>query len=189
MVKYCIDHIFSQLVIVSFVTVVWRSLWNILNDVLLPDNAVMSNLATLLAGHVLAILSIALQTPVKNISARLDSKCLCWRLIVDLANTLVAIVAVICVWRGYWNLIEKYVLPDPVNGGWFCHVVGYFGLLIVGCSSSLYGYSYLIDGSGKEGKGTQWSLGLIAALWPLNNNTIITTQDKEPNDKDQCTDL
>ena len=187
--KYCIDHIFSQVVIVSVVTVVWRSLWNIFNDALLPDNPVMSDLATLLGGHVLTILSMALQTPVKNLSARLDSKCLGWRLIVDFANTLVAIVAVIAVWRGYWNLIEKYVMPDPVNGGWFCHVVGYFGDLIVGCSSSLYAYSYLIDGSGKEGEGTQWSLGLIATLWPLNNNTIITTHHKEPNDKDQSTGL
>lgn len=65
---YCVDIFLYQLIIVCLVVGVWRSLWNVYNDVVLPDQKLYSNLITHGAGNLICIVIIAIQKPLKELT-------------------------------------------------------------------------------------------------------------------------
>ena len=72
--NYAVDHFFSQTIIVSLVVITWRSLWNILNDVVVPNNFWLSNLITWFGGIVLGLVLIALESSASRLSKYLQQK-------------------------------------------------------------------------------------------------------------------
>ena len=72
--NYAVDHFFSQTIIVSLVVITWRSLWNILNDVVVPNDFWLSNLVTWFGGIVLGLVLIALESSASRLSKYLQQK-------------------------------------------------------------------------------------------------------------------
>ena len=67
-------HFFSQTIIVSLVVITWRSLWNILNDVVVPNDFWLSNLVTWFGGMMLGVVLIALEPSASRLSKYLQQK-------------------------------------------------------------------------------------------------------------------
>ena len=70
--NYIVDHLFTQFFIASLVALAWRSLWNIFNDVILPDDDLMSNLVSWLSGLAAAIFLLAIESFTSKVSRRLQ---------------------------------------------------------------------------------------------------------------------
>ena len=64
---YVIDHCLSRLVIESLVVSLWRALWNMMNDVILPRHFLYSRLATWGAGMMLSVALLGLQKPISAV--------------------------------------------------------------------------------------------------------------------------
>ena len=61
-------------------------------------------------------------------STRLDDYPV-WKILFEDVIMLVATWANLLLWRGGWDLCVKYVIPDPLIGGWICHWLGTIGLM------------------------------------------------------------
>ena len=71
---YIADHVFSQLFIATAVALAARSLWNIFDDVLLPNDGVTSNLVSWGSGFALAAVMLAIEPLTTKASHQLEKK-------------------------------------------------------------------------------------------------------------------
>ena len=108
---------------------VWRCIWNILDDCLLPHHPFLSDTYSLVFGYAITFLIFLCQVPTSVISELLGSKSAILKLIFEDVVFFIATWAVLLIWRGAWDLMEKYFLPDKLVGGWVSHWIGTVGLI------------------------------------------------------------
>ncbi|XP_030766772.1 uncharacterized protein LOC115890629 [Sitophilus oryzae] len=142
---YLLDCLFSVAVVGNLVIFFWRGLWVVTDIIILPDNFIQSSWASLVLGLLLVGLVYRLQACMKKLCTSLKGFA---KLFIADFYILLSIVSTLLFWRGVWNLLIIYFLPD--NPLWSCilsHFIGLTFLLVLGCSNSM-----LVRGVYKDGK-------------------------------------
>jgi hypothetical protein len=67
----------------------------------------------------------------------------------DDAVNFVAFVLLVFLWRGGWNLNERFIIPEKELGGWVNHVIGLVVLMATGNFSVVGSAGVVIDGEGE----------------------------------------
>jgi hypothetical protein len=111
--SFCADVLFSVGVVGSLVVFVWRGLWVVMDDVLLPGTPT-SYFASLGIGYAIFLLCFVLQSPAAQTSARLP---LIPRIIFEDVFVFGANFGAVNVWRGGWLLLNHYFVPRLVFYG------------------------------------------------------------------------
>ncbi|XP_076274721.1 uncharacterized protein LOC143205353 [Rhynchophorus ferrugineus] len=142
---YLLDCIFSVTIVGNLVIFSWRGLWVLFDVTLLPNDFVYSSWASLVLGILSVGMVYRIQARMKNLCAILQGFS---KLVLADCYILLSIISTVFYWRGIWNLLQIYLIPD--NPFWSCiisHCVGLVALLVLGCSNSL-----LVRGVYKDGK-------------------------------------
>ena len=143
--QYCIDQLLSQVICVSLNISTWRCLWNIFDDIVYPDNLLLSTSLTLFPGAAVLLLIILIQKAIVLCGATLDNKRF-QRSLLDGCFYVVVNSSVVSMWRGLWNLIAEHVFPDMLVGGLVCHALGTICLMAVMSFNTTYDNSVDVDG-------------------------------------------
>ncbi len=149
---YAMDVCFTQIVVVSLNILVWRGIWNILDAFLYPHDHLVSDIASLIIGYAIMVLMFLLQYPMSLISARLDRHHSFVKIAYEDFIIAVATWGVLLVWRGQWDVLKKYFLPDKLVGGWACHWIGTVGLMLLQGFANVGTNGIDIDGSYDNGE-------------------------------------
>ncbi|XP_073979618.1 transmembrane protein fuseless isoform X2 [Rhodnius prolixus] len=132
---YLFDCIFSVCVIGTLVVFVWRGTWTLVDLLLWPNNAVMSACASAMIGYTLVVLTFCMQPFVKYLARTLSGVV---RLIVVDIYLLFSFCGTVNVWRGIWNLLNHYFLPDMANTSFLLtHLVSFLILMLINSSNSI----------------------------------------------------
>jgi hypothetical protein len=95
---------------------IWRSIWNLIDIYIFPDNFQLSNWVTLIIGLAGYLLTLLLYH------------------YIDLSSYLIIILlnfSSVFIWRSIWNLIDIYVIPDDFElSNWVTLIIGVTGYLI-----------------------------------------------------------
>ena len=151
--KFFLDALFTQYVIVTLNIIVWRGLWNVMDTFIFPHDKLVSDLASLILGYSTCILLFLMEYPASRASARLDDYHIFYKLAFEGLLTVIGTWSILFLWRGAWNLVKTYVIPDKRIGGLVCHVVGVVGLMLLQGYSNVATNGIDIDGSYEDGKG------------------------------------
>ena len=82
-VRYMLDCLFTQFIIIFSSICIWRGIWNIIDIFLLPSDPYMSDIISLVAGTAIIGLMFILQPPLAWVSKKLDGKSQMWKLIYE----------------------------------------------------------------------------------------------------------
>ena len=143
------DQLFSQLILVTLVVIVWRSLWNLENLLFYPDDYTLSALVSLAAGVVSCLIVAALQFPLADIAKTLQKYSRFWIWLTHSIFNLIGIFGVVSFWRGLWNIQDLFI--DSTNSNWAAHGAAIVAMMITFCSRTLTANSILVDAEKKEG--------------------------------------
>lgn len=147
---YILDCLFSVLVVGTLVVFVWRGAWVLLDLYLFPENGTWSAWGSLVLGYMSVAIAFLMQPAMKWLCDRLGGT---MRLVVTDAFLLFAALGTVNVWRGIWNLLNIYFLPDDMDlSCWITHWVSLILLILLGCSNSLLVRGVYIDAEEPAGK-------------------------------------
>lgn len=142
-ILYILDCLFSILVIGTLVVFVWRGGWVILDLFVYPEDFTKSSWVTLILGYILVAVAFLMQPLMKWICENISGTA---RLIVADLFLLFTFFATINTWRGIWNLLNIYFLPDNLElSCWITYWVCLVLLILLGCSNSLLVRGVYID--------------------------------------------
>lgn len=160
--NHLLDSLLTVFVVHQLVVFYWRGTWLVLDVYLFPDDKPLSAVVCLAVGYALQSL-LCIAQPFLNVlyitTANADDdtpidtgSCRRWILetIVHFFGSLVSIVH----WRGFWVLLDIYVMPgQPDTGAAVEHVVGIASLwlILAGHSVTLVGCS--LDGGSEPEDG------------------------------------
>lgn len=140
---YILDCIFSTAGIGTFVVAAWRGGFQLLDLLIFPDNKLLSYWVTLGLGYIIVTIAFSLQTAVRWICKHLK---ILPRLIFGDTFILFSATGTINIWRGMWDLLDHYFLPDQQElSCWLVYWVSLIFLIILGCSNSLLVRGVFID--------------------------------------------
>ena len=86
------------------------------------------------------------------LSARLDNGHRLLKIAYEDVIIVLATWGVLNVWRGEWDLLKEYFLPDQFIGGWVCHWIGTVGLMLLQGFANVGTNGIDIDGSYQNGE-------------------------------------
>nr|XP_023017835.1 uncharacterized protein LOC111506853 [Leptinotarsa decemlineata] len=147
---YVLDCLFSVLIVGSLVVFVWRGVWLMLDIILFPDNFTISSWGSLILGYICVVFAFLLQPAMRYTCERLNGFS---RLFVADTFILFAFFGTVNVWRGIWNLLNIFFLPDNMElSCWITHWVCLIILILCRCSNSLLVRGVYIDAEEPAGK-------------------------------------
>lgn len=147
---YLLDCAFSVGVVGTLVVFVWRGVWILFDLYLLPEDRKYSALGSLAIGYVIVVVTFSLQPLMRYICARLEGLA---RLIAADVFLLLSFLGTVNVWRGIWNLLDLWLLPNNlVLSCWITHVGCFVFLVLLNCSNSILVRGVYIDAEEEEGK-------------------------------------
>uniref|UniRef100_A0A1Q3FSF4 Putative conserved plasma membrane protein n=1 Tax=Culex tarsalis TaxID=7177 RepID=A0A1Q3FSF4_CULTA len=147
---YILDCMFSVLVIGSLVVFVWRGLWVLLDMELFPEDKALSAWASVLIGYGVTAVTFSLQPLMRWTCDRLTG---IWRVIVADLFLFFSFIATINVWRGVWQLLDYYFLPENrLLSNWITHVASLLLLILLNCSNSVLVRGVYIDAEEPAGQ-------------------------------------
>ncbi|XP_014606771.1 PREDICTED: uncharacterized protein LOC106788212 [Polistes canadensis] len=147
---YLLDCAFSVGVVGTLVVFVWRGVWILFDLYLLPENREYSALGSLAIGYVIVVVTFSLQPLMRYVCARLEGLA---RLITADAFLLLSFLGTVNVWRGIWNLLDLWLLPNNlVLSCWITSIGCFVFLLLLNCSNSILVRGVYIDAEEEEGK-------------------------------------
>lgn len=147
---YILDCLFSVLVVGTLVVFVWRGGWALLDLFVFPEDEVLSAWASLILGYASVAVAFILQPVMRYLCERFSGTP---RLLIADVFILFALFGTINVWRGIWNLLNIYFLPEnPELSCWITHWVCLIVLILLGCSNSLLVRGVYIDAEEPAGK-------------------------------------
>ncbi|KAK9890735.1 hypothetical protein WA026_012083 [Henosepilachna vigintioctopunctata] len=140
---YLLDCIFSTAVIGTLVVSVWRGCFQLLDLLVYPEDKLLSYWVTLIMGYGVVSIAFLLQSPTKWICDHLP---LIPRLIFGDIFIIFSAFGTINTWRGMWDLLDYYFLPDQKQlSCWLVYWVSLIFLILMGCSNSLLVRGVFID--------------------------------------------
>ncbi|KAK6636152.1 hypothetical protein RUM43_009804 [Polyplax serrata] len=141
---YALDCFFSVFVIGSLVVFIWRGVWCLTDVFLFPENEKYSAFGSLAIGYVMVIIVFCLQAPIQKITERMTGY---WKLIVADIYIFLSFIATINLWRGIWNLLNIYFLPEfPIWSYWITHLGCFAFLVLINCSNTVLVRGVYLDG-------------------------------------------
>lgn len=164
---YILDVIYSVGIVNSLVIIVWRGIWLLVDVFLFPDDQVLSAWASVFLGYVMVAIVFLLQPIMKKICDNLSG---IPKLLVADAYIMFTVICVIIVWRGIWNLLNIYFLPDyPELSCWLTHWIPLLILIFMGCSNSVLVRGVCADCEEPDGS---------CVVFPCNYLKVIVDQEK-----------
>lgn len=163
---YILDCLFSVLVIGTLVVFVWRGAWALIDIFLFPENEILSAWGSLvtyfipfspisdcyfqIVGYSAVAIAFMLQPLMRWLCDRITGFS---RLLVADIFLLLSLIGTVNVWRGIWNLLNIYLLPDNLElSCWITHWICLIILVLLGCSNSLLVRGVYIDAEEPAGK-------------------------------------
>ncbi|CAH1101314.1 unnamed protein product [Psylliodes chrysocephalus] len=147
---YVLDCLFSILVVGTLVVFVWRGVWQLIDIFLFPNDEIFSSWSSLVLGYLVVASAFLLQPLMKYLCERLTGTT---RLLIADTFVLYALFGTVNVWRGIWNLLNIYFLPDNLEMScWITHWVSLIILILCRCSNSLLVRGVYIDAEEPAGK-------------------------------------
>ncbi|CAD7085963.1 unnamed protein product [Hermetia illucens] len=147
---YVLDCIFSVLVVGTLVVVAWRGSWVFLDLTLYPGNPTYSAWGSLVIGYGIVGLTFALQPIMRWTCDRLTGL---WRIAVADIFLFLSFLGTINVWRGVWQLLDIYFLPDNrLLSDWLTHGLSFVLLALLNCSNSVLVRGVYIDAEEPAGQ-------------------------------------
>lgn len=147
---YILDCMFSVLVIGSLVVFVWRGLWVLLDMELFPEDRALSAWASVLIGYGVTGVTFSLQPLMRWACDRLTG---IWRVIVADLFLFFSFIGTINVWRGVWQLLDFYFLPENrLLSNWITHISSLLLLILLNCSNSVLVRGVYIDAEEPAGQ-------------------------------------
>ena len=83
-----------------------------------PHDHFKSDIASLIIGYSVMVVFFVLQYPMSLLSARLDNSHRLLKIAYEDVIIALATWGVLNVWRGEWDILKEYFLPDQLIGGW-----------------------------------------------------------------------
>ncbi|XP_058060503.1 uncharacterized protein LOC131211153 isoform X1 [Anopheles bellator] len=147
---YVLDCMFSVLVIGSLVVFVWRGLWVLLDLKLFPEDHGASAWASVIIGYGVTGVTFSLQPLMRWTCDRLTGF---WRVVVADLFLFFSFIGTINVWRGVWQALDTYFLPDQrLLSNWITHAVSLVLLILLNCSNSVLVRGVYIDAEEPAGQ-------------------------------------
>ncbi|KZC10897.1 hypothetical protein WN55_01596 [Dufourea novaeangliae] len=124
---------------------------HVLNDILKRATYAPCASGTPLAiGYVIVTVTFSLQPLMRYVCARLQGFS---RLIAADSFLLLSFLGTVNVWRGIWNLLDLWLVPDnPELSCWITHVGCFVFLVLLNCSNSILVRGVYIDAEEEDGK-------------------------------------
>ncbi|EGI58386.1 PREDICTED: uncharacterized protein LOC105152943 isoform X1 [Acromyrmex echinatior] len=147
---YLLDCAFSVGVVGTLVVFVWRGVWILIDIYLFPENPEYSALGSLAIGYFIVIVTFCLQPLMRYICARLQGLV---RLMVADVFLFLSFLGTVNVWRGIWNALDLWLLPDnPELSCWITHVGCFVFLVLLNCSNTILVRGVYIDAEEEKGQ-------------------------------------
>ncbi|XP_066151731.1 uncharacterized protein [Euwallacea fornicatus] len=147
---FLLDCLFSVFIVGVLVVFVWRGLWHMLDIFLFPDDSYASAHGSLVLGYAIIAAVYLLQPLVRSICNKLSGAS---RLLFADSFVIFALLGTVNVWRGIWNSLDIYFLPDNMAlSCWITLVVSSVSLILLGCSNSIVAKGVFIDAEEPDGK-------------------------------------
>ncbi|XP_017781763.1 PREDICTED: uncharacterized protein LOC108566416 isoform X2 [Nicrophorus vespilloides] len=147
---YILDCLFSVLIVGTLVVFVWRGAWVLIDIYLFPEMADWSAWASLVLGYMSVAVAFLMQPAMRWLCDRINGAA---RLFAADVFLLFSLFGTLNVWRGIWNLLNIYFLPDNLElSCWITHWVSLILLILLGCSNSLLVRGVYIDAEEPAGK-------------------------------------
>ncbi|XP_051155003.1 uncharacterized protein LOC127277730 [Leptopilina boulardi] len=191
---YILDCAFSVIIVGTLVVFVWRGVWVLLDIYLFPDNREQSALGSLIIGYTLVSIAFLLQPVMRYTCARLQGFP---KLVLADAFILLSFLATVNVWRGIWNLLDLWLIPENQElSCWITHIGCFIFLVLLNCSNSILVRGVYIDAEEDKGKCVVFPCHYLRLLFKVERekkearkqNLIVTTKDfsshTEPNVKE-----
>ncbi|CAH1280063.1 unnamed protein product [Diabrotica balteata] len=164
---FVLDCLFSIAVVGTLVVFVWRGVWLLVDIYLFPGDLVFSYWSSLVIGYLCVALAFLLQPAMRYLCERLTGAA---RLLLADLYTLFALFGTVNVWRGIWNLLNVYFLPDNQElSCWITHWLSLIILILLRCSNSLLVRGVYIDAEEPGGE---------CAIFPCYYLRIILRKEK-----------
>ncbi|XP_044754904.1 uncharacterized protein LOC123313879 isoform X1 [Coccinella septempunctata] len=140
---YILDCLFSTAGIGTLVVTAWRGGFQLLDLLVFPENRLLSYWVTLCLGYIIVTIAFSLQNGVRWICKHLK---ILPRIIFGDIFIVFAAFGTINIWRGMWDLLDHYFLPDQRElSNWLVYWVSLILLILLGCSNSLLVRGVFID--------------------------------------------
>ncbi|OXU28904.1 hypothetical protein TSAR_008182 [Trichomalopsis sarcophagae] len=147
---YILDCAFSVGVVGTLVVFVWRGAWVLFDLYLFPENREHSAIGSLILGYILVAVTFSLQPLMRYACSRLTGLA---RLIAADGFLLLSFIGTVNVWRGIWNVLDLWLLPeDPKMSCWITHFGCFVFLVLLNCSNSVLVRGVYIDAEEEAGK-------------------------------------
>ncbi|XP_018407471.1 PREDICTED: uncharacterized protein LOC108783410 [Cyphomyrmex costatus] len=147
---YLLDCAFSVGVVGTLVVFVWRGVWILIDIYLFPESPEYSALGSLAIGYFIVALTFCLQPLMRYICARLQGLV---RLMVADVFLFLSFLGTVNVWRGIWNALDLWLLPDNLElSCWITHVGCFVFLVLLNCSNSILVRGVYIDAEEEKGQ-------------------------------------
>lgn len=108
-----VDTLICLLVIFPLSVLHWRGTWQLQDEYFLPDNLLSSSWISLTIGANVCILELLMQPLLQELLAIIDNHVV--YILVSRLHLYVHGWAVMCYWRGIWNLLDLYLTPSWIN--------------------------------------------------------------------------
>uniref|UniRef100_A0A1L8D9T0 Putative conserved plasma membrane protein n=1 Tax=Nyssomyia neivai TaxID=330878 RepID=A0A1L8D9T0_9DIPT len=147
---YVLDCCFSVLIIGSLVVFVWRGVWVFLDLVLYPSDPKISAWYSLAIGYGIVFITFALQPVMRWACDRLTG---IWRLLLAQIFLFFSFIGTVNAWRGIWQLLDNYFLPDQrALSDWITHGVCFILLALMNCANTVLVRGVFLDAEEPGGK-------------------------------------
>ncbi|KAF5285639.1 hypothetical protein FQA39_LY16545 [Lamprigera yunnana] len=147
---YVLDCLFSVLIIGTLVVFVWRGAWILVDIYLFPEDSIWSSWASLVLGYTIVAIAFMIQPIMRWICDRITGIA---RLLVTDVFLFFSFLGTVNVWRGIWNLLNIYFLPENKElSAWITHWVCLILLILLKCSNSLLVRGVYVDADEPGGK-------------------------------------
>lgn len=147
---YLLDCAFSVGVVGTLVVFVWRGVWILFDLYLFSDDREYSAIGSLAIGYVIVTVTFSLQPLMRYACARLQGLA---RLIAADSFLLLSFLGTVNVWRGIWNVLDLWLVPDNQElSCWITHIGCFVFLVLLNCSNSILVRGVYIDAEEDDGK-------------------------------------
>ncbi|CAD5119889.1 DgyrCDS8471 [Dimorphilus gyrociliatus] len=120
---YLLDAFLSHVIVFGLAVSVWKNAWDLMDVFIFPNQPRISDLFCVVAGYFISTSLFVFQTKLARVSASMDGRQR-WRLIYEDCVYVFALIALLLLYRGMWNLCSKYILPESSVGALLCHLFG-----------------------------------------------------------------
>ncbi|KAK5645287.1 hypothetical protein RI129_006587 [Pyrocoelia pectoralis] len=147
---YVLDCLFSVFIIGTLVVFVWRGAWVLIDIYLFPENEYWSAWGSLVLGYTAVAIAFLMQPVMRWICDRISG---ILRLLVADLFLFFSFIGTVNVWRGIWNLLNLYFIPENIElSAWITHWICLILLILLKCSNTLLVRGVYIDADEPAGK-------------------------------------